>query len=653
MKKYELVRRELMVVERAAWWNPRVRRILKAAPLVVLFLLLNTRGARASCSFNPTPDPTADGAPTSLRAAIQAANASGQDCLIRLQAGTYTLTIKNTNGQENNAAEGDLDITDSGHTVTIQGQGAKVSIVNGGGVNGIDDRVFQVLSGANAVFRMLTIEGGVANDDGTAGALPGTTESEGGGILVQDGGHVTLSRIWLIGNQAIGGKGQSGFDGGPGEAAAGGGLFLSSGAVDLKDSDTSGNAATGGVGGMAGTTVTQSSFCQVGGAGGGGAAAGGGLYVLSGSAALLRSIVSSNSSTGGVGADPIICHSTKGGSIGRGGNGGAAQGGGLFVGSGHISLSNSTFFANTAKGGSGPPYYCIYTSTSSRPICAGGLGGNGAGGGLYINSGSVSLTGDTVASNQALEASVEPPLHGSSSGGGIANAGATSLVTNTTLIGNNTQDSGNVNNGDDVSGAITSSHSLFGQTAGAAITNDGENIGDQDPLLDPSGLQWNGGPTQTVALEIGSPAIDTGDNAVCAAPEPTGLGGVDQRGYSRFPHGDNHCDIGAFEFYNLLVHPKFELFAPQPVGQQSQPRNLFITNNQTTSVALAGSIGGADPDDFIENGNCGATLAADASCTIAIVFKPTATGNRSAVITVSDSPDRTSTYTVKLTGEGK
>ena len=142
-----------MIVERAAWWNPRLRRILKAAPLVVMFLLLNSRAARAACSFNPTPDPTADGSSNSLRHAIQMANASGQDCLIQLQAGTYTLTITNTSGQDNTAAQGDLDITDSGHTVTIRGRGAGVSIVNGNGV----DRVFQVLGGANAVFRKLTI----------------------------------------------------------------------------------------------------------------------------------------------------------------------------------------------------------------------------------------------------------------------------------------------------------------------------------------------------------------------------------------------------------------------------------------------------------------------------------------------------------------
>jgi hypothetical protein len=65
-----------------------------------------------------------------------------------LQAGTYTLTIKNTDGQDNRAAEGDLDITDSGHTLIIQGKGAEISIVNGNGI----DRVFQVLDGLMRCF---------------------------------------------------------------------------------------------------------------------------------------------------------------------------------------------------------------------------------------------------------------------------------------------------------------------------------------------------------------------------------------------------------------------------------------------------------------------------------------------------------------------
>lgn len=56
-----------------------------------------------------------------------------------------------------------------------------------------------------------------------------------------------------------------------------------------------------------------------------------------------------------------------------------------------------------------------------------------------------------------------------------------------------------------------------------------------NPLLGP--LAGNGGPTQTMALQAGSPAIDGGDGAGCPA--------TDQRGVPR--PGGAACDVGAFE----------------------------------------------------------------------------------------------------------
>ena len=292
--------------------------------------------------LHPTPDPTADGSSNSLRHAIQMADASGQDCLIQLQAGTYTLTIANTSGQDNTAAQGDLDITDSGHTVTVQGKGAQVSIVNGNGI----DRVFQVLGGANAVFRKMTIEGGVAQDDGTLGALPGTTTAEGGGMLVQDGGHITLSQVSLIGNRANGGAGRSGTaaapNGTPGEAAEGGGLFISAGMVNLTESKVSGNATTGGLGGNGFLVFCNHSLPCPGTPGSGasgGAGAGGGLYILSGSLGMFRSTVSGNGSSGGCGGSGgEVLAGLSDTAFQPGGNGGAAQGAGLFVGAGALRL---------------------------------------------------------------------------------------------------------------------------------------------------------------------------------------------------------------------------------------------------------------------------------------------------------------------------
>jgi hypothetical protein len=59
-----------------------------------------------------------------------------------------------------------------------------------------------------------------------------------------------------------------------------------------------------------------------------------------------------------------------------------------------------------------------------------------------------------------------------------------------------------------------------------------------DPKLDPGGLQSNGGPTQTIAVQPASPAIDQIPAASCPV--------TDQRGVSRLP--GERCDIGAYEF---------------------------------------------------------------------------------------------------------
>ena len=54
----------------------------------------------------------------------------------------------------------------------------------------------------------------------------------------------------------------------------------------------------------------------------------------------------------------------------------------------------------------------------------------------------------------------------------------------------------------------------------------------------------NGGPTQTIALQAGRPAIDAGDPEGCANPPVNGL---DQRGFVRPGIGHTQCSIGAYE----------------------------------------------------------------------------------------------------------
>src|SRR5687767_5864429 len=91
--------------------------------------------------FNPLAD-AFDGSPDSLRAAVLLANSNNQDDTINLEAGTYELAIANTFGQDNAAAEGDLDLTEADYTIIFMGAGQDVTIVDAT----LLDRVFHIFS---------------------------------------------------------------------------------------------------------------------------------------------------------------------------------------------------------------------------------------------------------------------------------------------------------------------------------------------------------------------------------------------------------------------------------------------------------------------------------------------------------------------------
>jgi hypothetical protein len=149
----------------------------------------------------------------SLRDAVLTANANGEDNVITLQGGTYALTLQNPAGfPVNPALTGDLDLTAGGHTLTIQGQGPTRTVIDANTPGApLLDRLFQVSPGVTVVFRDLTLSGGLAQDDGTAGTAPGTSGSQGGCIL--NDGTVTLDDVVVVHNAAIGGNGLAG---GPG-----------------------------------------------------------------------------------------------------------------------------------------------------------------------------------------------------------------------------------------------------------------------------------------------------------------------------------------------------------------------------------------------------------------------------------------------------
>src|SRR6516164_8883033 len=123
----------------------------------------------------------------SLRDAVLQFNADSgsDDDTIQLLAGTYTLTIQNPGGVHETAGlTGDLNLTQTSHHWIIQGAGPSTII----DASSLHDRVFQIGNpGTQVVFQNLVIRGGLAQEDGSNGALAGSTDALGGGILNNGG----------------------------------------------------------------------------------------------------------------------------------------------------------------------------------------------------------------------------------------------------------------------------------------------------------------------------------------------------------------------------------------------------------------------------------------------------------------------------------
>jgi hypothetical protein len=99
----------------------------------------------------------------------------------------------------------------------------------------------------------------------------------------------------------------------------------------------------------------------------------------------------------------------------------------------------------------------------------------------------------------------------------------------------------------------------------------------------------------------------------------------------------------------LTLSPSSLSFAAQAVGVTSAPQVVRLSNTSLAAVTLTAiSVSG----DFSESNNCGSfpsVLNVGASCSIAVTFTPTATGNRTGSVSISAN---TGAQSVSLTGTG-
>ena len=106
----------------------------------------------------------------------------------------------------------------------------------------------------------------------------------------------------------------------------------------------------------------------------------------------------------------------------------------------------------------------------------------------------------------------------------------------------------------------------------------------------------------------------------------------------------------------LAIKPKALKFARTAVDTESQPKKVTVSNpkgskkNPGTTFAI--EMVSSDPTIFGESSDCPSVLLAGKSCTISIIFAPSAATTESGTLTIGDNA-KGGPQTVTLTGEGK
>ncbi len=298
-----------------------------------------------------------------------------------------------------------------------------------------------------------------------------------------------------------------------------------------------------------------------------------------------------------------------------GGDAGTGLGGGLYNDGGTLALSDVIVEGNTAQIGGGLFNNGTATLSSVQIVGNDAAGGGGlfnsgpdgamtltdvavigntasdTGGGLCNAGGTLTLTNVTVAANTA-----------SRNGGGLREEGGTLAVTNATVSLNTATDGGGLyivsGSTTTLTNTIVAGNSSGGDTGGSGFTGSHNLIGG-NPLLAPLGDY--GGPTQTMPLLAGSPAIGAGT--------ATGAPHKDQRGVAR----SGHVDIGAFQSEGFTLTPDTNS-SPQStgIGQAfASPLAVTVTAINPVEPVDGGVISFTAPDT-----GASATLSA-ASATIA------------------------------------
>jgi hypothetical protein len=461
-------------------------------------------------------------------------------------------------------------INANGHNVVISGSNGValfevssnltltgLTLANGssqtlGGALDIGDKALVVATRCIFAGNNVTATNGIAGANGITNSgstgpngIAGTAGSSATGGAIYNRGSLALNTCTFTNNSAIAGAGGDGGTGGTGatglfilggnggDGGAGGsgfgGAVYNLGNLYVINCSFSGNSAKGGVGGQGGAGGAGTTPGMPGNGAGGGTGSGGAIF-NGGNMTLIASTLSANITLGGASAIAGV----SGNGTGLNGRSGGQGSGGAIFNNWWAVVTNCTFYTNAAIGGAGGNGG-IGAGTFAVPG-NGGNGGNGTGGAL-ASANTITIVSCTFSSSGAF-------------GGTNGVAGTGSSTASDGNFGN--AQGGNIANVGPIMTLMESiiASSAFGANTFGAFTDGGWNLSSDaasslgsstsEQKVDPKlgSLAAHGGPTLTMALLSGSPAIDKID--------PQRSPPTDQRGFARPANGLS--DIGAFEF---------------------------------------------------------------------------------------------------------
>ncbi|MHC4879004.1 MAG: beta strand repeat-containing protein, partial [Planctomycetota bacterium] len=462
-------------------------------------------------------------------------NAAGGTVDIQDNSGN-SVTISN-NLADGAAGSGGGILNDAGGTLTIDGAIIDMNSANRAG-GGIEDN-----SGAGLGVTLTDVTlsnndvdggagaanpgngGGLHVSNGgdvniTGGSVNNNDAAEEGGGLWNDSGTLTLSNVTIDTNTASG----------AGTDQGGGGIFNNGGTLDITDGAITNNVADGTQGSGGGILDVNGTSVTINGtniSSNNAERAGGGIELNGTSSTVTLTSITLNSNNAiGTGAAPgnggglHITGSTDVDITGStvDGNTAAEEGGGLWNGTGTMTIDSTTVSGNTASGatadqGGGGVFNAggtvdIVNSSLITGNTADGAAGTG-GGILNDATGTVTVTDSTVTMNDAT----------TGDGGGISNtAGSDLTVTNSTVSSNTAGGNGGgiLNDG---TATVESASMVTGNTAGVdgggiynsatgTLDVDGSTVSGNDATTGDGGGIWNTGD-----LTLQNTAVVSGNTA--------------------------------------------------------------------------------------------------------------------------------------------